>query len=66
MTKQRLLELAFIGEELGKVLRPADANLWIFSPNKLLDGDNPASEIAKGEFKRVLDLIEALADGVTT
>lgn len=66
MTKQRLLELAFIGEQLGKVLQPGDANLWIFAPNRLLDGDTPAQRIADGDYKTVLGLIEALADGIVT
>lgn len=66
MTKQRLLELAFIGEQLGKVLKPGDANLWIFAPNRLLDGDTPAARIADGDYRTVLGLIEALADGVVT
>lgn len=40
------------------------ANLWILSPNRLLDGDTPASRIQNGNFKSVAALIEALADGV--
>ncbi|MEX0750062.1 MAG: hypothetical protein WD359_04560 [Dehalococcoidia bacterium] len=64
LTKQRLLELAFIGEQLASVLRPEDANVWIFSPNALLDGDTPAARIHRGDYKTVLALIEALADGV--
>jgi len=66
LKKERLLELAFIGERLATVLRREDANLWIFSPNVLLDGDTPAERIHKGDYKRVLALIEALADGVVT
>ena len=66
MTKQRLLELAFIGEQLSKVMRREDANLWIFSPNAYLKGDTPAERITTGDFKTVLALIEALADGVVT
>jgi hypothetical protein len=46
------------------VLRPEDANLWIFSPNELLDGDSPAERIERGDFKSVLAVIEALAEGV--
>ena len=64
LTKQRLLELVYVGEQLSKVLKPEDANLWIFSPNPLLKGDSPAERIARGDFKTVLALIEALADGI--
>ena len=64
LTKQRLLELVYIGEQLSKVLRPEDANLWIFSRNELLDGDTPAERIEQGDFAAVLAVIEALAEGV--
>ncbi len=64
MTRQRLLELVYIGEQLSKVLKPEDANLWIFSRNDLLGGDSPAQRIERGDFKSVLALIEALAEGV--
>ena len=62
--RKRLLELAYVAEELAKVLRPEDANLWIFSPNVLLEHDVPADRIKSGDYKTVLALIEALADGV--
>ena len=64
LTKQRLLELVYVGEQLGKVLRPEDANIWIFSRNELLDGDTPAERIERGDFPAVLAVIEALAEGV--
>jgi len=64
MTRQRLLELVYVGEQLSRVLRPEDANLWIFSRNPLLDGDTPAERIERGDFRAVLAVIEALAEGV--
>ncbi|MEX0797019.1 MAG: hypothetical protein WD274_10020 [Acidimicrobiia bacterium] len=64
LSRQRLLELAYVAEELRSVLKPEDANLWILSPNKLLDGDSPAQRINAGDFKSVVGLIEALADGI--
>jgi transcriptional regulator with XRE-family HTH domain len=64
MTKQRLLELVYVGDQLAKVLQPEDANLWIFSRNQLLHGESPAERIREGDFQSVLALIDALADGV--
>lgn len=64
LSRQRLLELAYVAEELRSVLKPEDANLWILSPNKLLDGDSPAQRINTGDFRSVVGLIEALADGI--
>ncbi len=64
MARRRLLELVYVSDQLSKVLRPDDANLWIFSRNSLLDGDTPAERIERGDFSSVLDVIEALAEGV--
>ena len=44
---------------------PSDqANVWIFTPNRLLDHDTPAARIHAGGYRDVLNLIEALAEGV--
>ncbi|MEX0698341.1 MAG: antitoxin Xre/MbcA/ParS toxin-binding domain-containing protein [Acidimicrobiia bacterium] len=64
ISRQRLLELAYVAEELQSVLKAEDANLWIHSPNRLLDGDTPAQRIQVGDFRSVVGLIEALADGI--
>ena len=65
LNRQRLLELAYVAEELRSVLIADDANLWIMSPNRYLSGDSPAQRIGTGDFKAVgVALIEALADGV--
>ncbi len=62
--RERLLELVFVGQQVSKVLNPEAANLWIFSPNELLGADTPAERIRSGDFRSVVALIEALADGV--
>lgn len=64
LNKQRLLELAYVAESVTEILPPAEANLWMFTPNRLLEHDSPAIRIQKGEFRDVLNLIEAIADGV--
>lgn len=64
LSRQRLLELAYVASELEVVLDPEYANLWILSPNRLLDGDTPAERIHSGEFRSVAAVIEALADGI--
>ena len=64
LSRQRLLELAYVAEELRSVLRAEEANLWIMSPNKLLEADTPAQRIHSGDFKSVVGAIEALADGI--
>jgi len=64
--RERLLELKYVADQLIDVLglSPPDANLWIFTPNRLLKGDKPADRIAGGDYRAVLGLIEALADGI--
>ncbi len=64
LNKERLLELAYVADALGEVLPRDHANLWLFTPHRGLDLEKPADLIAQGRYKEVLDLIEAMADGV--
>lgn len=64
LNRDRLLELAYVAEALAEVLPREHANVWMFTPNRLLDHNRPADLIRSGEYKRVLDAIEAIADGV--
>jgi transcriptional regulator with XRE-family HTH domain len=66
--KERLLELSYVAEQLIETLgfTPDDANLWIFSPNRLLGGAKPSDRISEGHYRQVLDLIDALADGIVS
>lgn len=64
MNKQRLLELAYVAQAVSEILPSDQANLWIFTPNRLLDHDSPAERIHAGGYRDVLNLIEALAEGV--
>lgn len=64
LNKQRLVELAYVAELVTQVIPRDHANLWMFTPNRLLGHDSPAERIKAGQYKDVLDLIEAMADGV--
>ena len=64
LNKQRLVELAYVARAVTEILPPEDANLWIFTPNRMLGHNSPADKIRAGEYRDVLDLIDALADGV--
>ena len=64
LNKQRLLELAYVADAVTEIMPREDANLWMLSPNRLLDHDTPADRVRAGRYKDVLDLIEALAEGV--
>jgi uncharacterized protein (DUF2384 family) len=64
LNKQRLIELAYVAEALAEVLPRDRANVWMFSPNRLLEHRKPADLVRDGEYQRVLALIDAMAEGV--
>ena len=64
LNKQRLLDLSYVAEALAEVLPRDHANLWMFSPNRMLKHERPADLVREGEYKQVLDAIDAMADGV--
>jgi len=47
------------------VLREPSARLWIRSPNAELGYEKPLNLIERGEYRRVIGAILALAEGVT-
>jgi putative toxin-antitoxin system antitoxin component (TIGR02293 family) len=64
VTRERLLELATISQQLAKVMRPDAAAAWLFEPNPLLKNNRPVDLVAQGRFQEVLDLIDAVGEGV--
>ena len=64
LNKQRLIELAYVAEAVAQVIPADHANLWMFAPNRLLNHESPATLVRQGHFRAVLNLIEAMADGV--
>lgn len=64
LSKQKLLELAYVADAVTEIMPRENANFWMLSPNKLLNHESPAARIHAGRYKDVLDLIEALAEGV--
>lgn len=64
LNKQRLIELAYVADAVADVIPADQINLWMFTPNRMLDHDTPATRVHDGDYKSVLDLIEAIADGV--
>jgi transcriptional regulator with XRE-family HTH domain len=63
-TEKALLELEFIVDQLSEFYEPNEARLWIFSPQKLLNGDSPAHLIRDGRIDDVRRLVNQLRDGV--
>jgi uncharacterized protein (DUF2384 family) len=64
LNKQRLIELAYVADAVTEVLPRDQANVWMFSPNRLLEHGKPADLVRAGEYQRVLALIDAMAEGI--
>jgi uncharacterized protein (DUF2384 family) len=62
--ERTLLELEYIIDQLSDFYEPQEARLWLFSRQKLLDGERPAELIQKGRTDEVRALIAQLRDGV--
>jgi len=63
-TEKQLLELEFIVDQLSDFYEPSEARLWIFSRQRLLNGETPAELIQKGRVDEVLSVVHQLRDGV--
>ena len=64
VAERTLLELEYIIDQLSDFYEPREARLWLFSRQKLLDGEIPAELIQKGRTEEVLAVINQLRDGV--
>jgi transcriptional regulator with XRE-family HTH domain len=58
-----LLALEWMVDQLAVLYSPEDARLWLFSRQKLLNGDRPVDRIQSGNIDDVLSLIAQLQDG---
>jgi hypothetical protein len=63
-TEKQLLELAYIIEQLSELYEPAEARLWMFSRQRLLNNQIPAELIQQGRIDDVLQVVHQLRDGV--
>jgi len=63
-SRDRLLEVTAVVTELCQVLAGDAAHVWLFTPNPFLEFDRPIELVARGEYRRVLAAVAALADGV--
>lgn len=57
---ERLLELAAIVEQAARVLRPEAIPVWLNKPVPSLEQDKPIDLIARGEYRRVADVLAGL------
>lgn len=60
---RRILDLAFLAEELSELYIPKEAHVWLFSRHRLLGGKAPVEVITTGDIDPILALIAQLKDG---
>lgn len=65
-SEERLLELKAVVDLLRRVMGDDAARLWLRSPNPDLGYEKPLDLVAAGRYQRVIDLLLALAEGITT
>lgn len=63
--EERLLELRAVVDLARRVMRDDAVRYWMRSPNPELGYEKPLDLIAAGEYQRVVDLLLALAEGMT-
>jgi hypothetical protein len=56
----RLIELAEIADRLTRVMEPDYIPVWLNRPLVTLDDDKPVELLARGEYRRVAQLIAEL------
>ena len=64
-SEERLLELKAIVDLLGSVMKEDAARLWLRSPNPDLTWRKPLDVVAEGDYRAVVGVILAIAEGVT-
>ena len=64
--EERLLELRAVLDLARRVIREDAIRLWLRTPDPDLGYRKPLDVIAVGEYQRVIDLLLALAEGVTS
>ena len=60
-----VLELRAVVDLARRVMRDNAARLWLRSPNPDLGYEKPLDLIAQGRYRRVIDLLLAVGEGVT-
>jgi hypothetical protein len=57
---ERLIELAEMTDRLARVMDPDYIAIWLIRPLQALDDDKPVQLLARGDYRRVAQLIAEL------
>jgi len=64
-SKERLLELHYLVDQLRDVYTPEGVDIWLHGRNRLLNGRRPLDLLRDGDFESVLYAIERLKSGAS-
>ena len=62
--ERTLLDLEYVVDQLADLYEPDEARMWLFSRQKLLNGQIPAELIQQHRTDEVLRVIRQVLDGV--
>ncbi len=62
-TRDRLLEVHYIVEQLRDVYSPEGIDIWLHGRNRTLDGQRPIDLLREGAFEEILHAVERLTAG---
>jgi hypothetical protein len=63
-TARTLLDLEYIVDQLSDFYEPLDARLWLYSRQRLLDDESPATLIQLGNAQAVIQILDELRDSI--
>jgi DNA-binding transcriptional regulator YiaG len=61
--RDRLLEVAYIVDQLKGVYKPEGVDIWLHGRNRDLNGNRPIDLLREGDFAAVLNAVERLTTG---
>lgn len=61
--RERLLEFFAVMERLQQVVDPSFSHDWLFTPNAALSDEKPVELLRRGDFRKVLGVIDAIGEG---
>jgi uncharacterized protein (DUF2384 family) len=61
--RERLLEVAYIVDQLKEVYKPEGVEIWLHGRNRSLGGQRPIDLLQAGDFQTVLSAVERLKTG---
>ena len=64
--EERLLELRAVVDLARNVMQDDAARFWMRAPNRDLEYKKPLDLVANGQYERVIDVLLALSEGITT